>query len=571
MHRFALFLFFPGFALAFTLAQGAPDRTILDATKFGLAANGVADDGPAIQRLLARVREIGAPVEIRFPANRLIRIETAGAGRYVFPLESLAGVRIDGGGSEFRLAPQLRFLKAERCSGLEVAHLTVDFLRQPTTPGTILKVDPAAQAIDVKLDAPEMAEQLGGPTGEDGEQAFFGMALLDAIYGTTSVCHFYAERVSVPAPGVVRVSNAKSNWKELQKHVRPGVTRIDLPVPGVAHRFGPGPLVAIDACRDVTVSGVEIWSAPWFVFGLIRNEGRVAFHRVKVRPKPGSGKVLASCRDAIHAKGNRAELLFEDCVLDGLGDDAFNLSTHCSRIREVLSPAEIEVSQQFPIGHIPFRAGDTLLMMSPGTNEKLAERTIAKVREIPSNRTPREPHLEPWAPASVLTLNEPAGEVLKPGLVVWSRESANPKSTIRRCVIRRSCRLQTPVIVEDCDVAALLWFYGEEVEGPGPESVVVRNSVVKSNGLNFGRGNAILVTGWTGSRREKAPLAAADTILQSVRLQDNQIWGRVRICKALEVEVVRNQVRQPDDPPISIEHCGNVRMEGNSFAPIRTE
>jgi hypothetical protein len=545
--------------IGFAHASDVAEHAVLHAADFGLVADGKTDDGDAIQRMLEKARKIDGPVELRFPKNQVICVKT-GVERYVFALTEAHGLRIDGQGSEFRLAPELRFLQAEDCTNLEVVNLKVDFLSHPTVAGTISQVDPQAKAIEVRLDQTAMAEALGGPTGEDGEQAFFGMIELDTAYGTQTLLHYYADRVEVVSPGVVRVFNQKPVWKVLTKHGKPGHTRLGLPVPGVAHRYGPGALFVIDGCRNALVSQVDVWSAPWFSFVLMRNEGQVSLQQVNVQPKPGSGKVLSSCRDAIHAKGNRASLLFEDCVLEGLGDDAFNLSTHCSRVTAIESPSRITVAQEFPLQHMPFQVGDTLILMDPDNNRKLAERTIRAVTTIPSRRPPRATHLLPWAPSSVLTLDRPLAEGLRTGLVAWSRESANPKSVIRRCVIRRSCRLQTNTLIEDCDVQALLWFYGAKIEGPGPEFVAVRNSRLRSNGLSPDRANALVISGWEGSRSRKAP-GSEDALLRQVEIADNEIRGRVRVAKALKVVESGNAIDSPDKKRIHLEHCGKIHSK----------
>ncbi len=559
--RFFLKLLCLSLCLALMAASGAdgsdvPKRAVLIAEDFGLLADGMSDDGPAIRRMLAKARELNRPVELKFPRDKVICVKS-GVGRYVLALSNFRGLRIDGQGSEFRLAPELRFLRAVGCAYLEVSNLKVDFLAQATVAGTLTKVDPQAKAIEVKLDQAGMAEQLGGPTREDGEQAFFGMIQLDAAYGTKQLQHYYVDRVEMVSPGLVRVFNQKPVWQVLRQHAKPGHTRVGLPVRGIAHRYGPGALFVIDGCRNAALSHVEVWSAPWFSFQLVRNEGQVTFRHVKVQPKPGSGKVISSCRDAIHAKGNRASLLFEDCVLKGLGDDAFNLATQCSRVTEVESPIRITVAQHFPLGHIPFHVGDTLILINPDNNRKIAERTIRAVATIPSKRAPRAPHLSPWAPASVLTLDRPVSEGLRKGLVAWSRESANPKSMIRRCVIRRSCRLQTNTMIEDCDVQALLWFYGAKVEGPGPEFVVVKNSQLRGNSLTPEQSKALIISGWEGNRSSQAP-GADDAVLQRVKITDNEIYGRVRVVNALEVEASGNTIHQPKGTNIIFENCGKI-------------
>jgi hypothetical protein len=198
--------------------------------------------------------------------------------------------------------------------------------------------------------------------------------------------------------------------------------------------------------------------------------------------------------------------------------------------------------------------------MDPENNRKLAERTIRAVESIASPRPPRATELPLWAPGSVLTLDRPVAEGLRTGLVAWSRESANPKSVIRRCVIRRSCRLQTNTLVEDCYVQALLWFYGAKIEGPGPESVVVRNSRLKSNGLSPERANALIISGWEGSRSSEAP-GSEDALLHQVEITDNEIHGRVRVTKALKVVESGNAIESPDKKRIQFEHCGAIHEE----------
>lgn len=532
------------------------DCLTLSASAFGVVADGRTDDGPAVAGLIARAATLNKPVRLLFPEDALIRIGT-GSDRYAIALDELEGLHIDGQGSTFLLAPDVRFLRARGCRALTVTDLNVDYLEPPTTPGTILSVDLKNKFIDVRLDDPAMAAKLGGPTGQDGEQAFFGMALLDTPYDTTKVYHFYVEAVTTIAPGVVRITNSKTRWAELRRHVKPGQTRIGLPVPGVAHRHGPGALIDIDGCANVSLVQINVWSAPWFAIRLMRNEGRVVLQHVNVRPKPGTKKVLSACRDAIHAKGNRAELLFEDCTLTGLGDDAFNISTHCSRIRSIESPTQIKVSQQFPLQHIPFRVGDTLVMLDPHNNRKLAEQRIVAVEEIPSDRSPHGKRESPWAPASLLTLDRPIGQNVKAGTVAWGRESANPMSTIRRCVIRRSCRLQTPIVIEACDVESLIWLYGADIEGPGPESVIIRESRIKANGLAGGPSHAVVISGWEGSSAT-APTESHDAVLQSVKLIDNEIWGAVRVHKALRAEARGNRITHCDDPPIEFKGCVEV-------------
>ena len=84
---------------------------VLDATEFGIRADGVSDDGPVIRAMLADAGNVNGPVELRFPENKVIAV-TFGTDRYVFNLERRKDMTINSQGSEFRLDPYLCFLDA---------------------------------------------------------------------------------------------------------------------------------------------------------------------------------------------------------------------------------------------------------------------------------------------------------------------------------------------------------------------------------------------------------------------------------------------------------------------------
>ncbi|RPJ34486.1 MAG: hypothetical protein EHM17_06485 [Verrucomicrobiaceae bacterium] len=81
------------------------------------------------------------------------------------------------------------------------------------------------------------------------------------------------------------------------------------------------------------------------------------------------------------------------------------------------------------------------------------------------------------APVLELTFSNPVKD-LGPGCVLRDLSSANPSTVIRGCRIRKSCRIQSPVTIERCDVAALLMFYCDEVEGPMPRGSIVRDCLL---------------------------------------------------------------------------------------------
>jgi hypothetical protein len=512
--------------------SASPPARILQATDFGLAADGATDDGPAIERLLHCAATNRSPVTIQFPHNQTISVRSTGS-RYVFWLVDRTNLTIDGGGCTFRLGPDVRFLHLTQSRNVTVRSANIDFSPLPHADGEVLALHPQTRSVDVRLFAPERATELGGPTHADGEQDFFGMLWKPGPYDLISQ-HLYVASVTPLAgtnpPGTVRVVvppghpfpsvsefQAQSHWK------------ISLPVPGIAHRRGPGANVVIDRNDTVTLANLETWSAPWFAFWIGRNTGELLFRHVNIRPQPGTGLLTSSWRDGFHVKGNRASLLFDHCTLIGMNDDAFNVSTHCSRVIATSSPTRLIVRQFYPLNYIPFQVGGVLRVMNPDGSEVLGEAPIVAV----SGGV--EPGKHEHARPVELTLGRPIAGLV-PQAIAWEVTSANPHTVLRYCVIRNSCRFQTPVTIEHCDFAALAWFYGATIEGPGPDTVILRDSI-----LRRGRGNLKIAASFSGwAAPHSAPDTNARLPLQMVNLFHNEFYGSVTIRDAQQVVLENN-------------------------------
>src|SRR5690606_38407755 len=121
---------------------------------------------------------------------------------------------------------------------------------------------------------------------------------------------------------VIRIEAEDSflDWGRIQ----PGVTKMSVPVRGVAH-FGPNEVIRIIESENIYFENISIWSAPWFAVGVTRNRGEIVFKRTNVIPKPNSNRLTSSWRDGFHVASNYANLLFEECHIAGTNDDAFNI------------------------------------------------------------------------------------------------------------------------------------------------------------------------------------------------------------------------------------------------------
>ena len=458
-----------------TSRDGAAMGSVVRVADHGAAGDGRADDGAAFSNAVVALAAAPRPAVLRLESGRTYRI-AAGEG-YAIDLAGLKDVTVEGAGATLLLGPARRAVALRGCTNATVRGLRIDYDPLPFAEAEVIAKDPAARTIDVRIAEGFAMPPAGGPTREGGEQAYFGMLWNPGPHTLRSTHCWIDDLAAIAAtndPRRMRVAVGES-FRSFDR-VTPGTTRMTVPVRGVAHRHGPGAVLHLDGNLGATVEDVEIASAPWFACMIQRNEGTVTFRRVNVRQPPGTARITSSWRDGIHAKGNRAVLTFEDCILDGMNDDSFNLATFISRV-EVVDGPRLRVRQNFPLVYIAWRPGDTLRAYAAATGSLLGEARVVAVEEAPASKPDH-------APAVTLTLDPPPAGLAK-GDQVWAVEATNPGSELRRCTIRNSCRFQTPVTLEACDAAAFLWFYGEHIEGPLPSGSVVRNC-----SLRAGRGNS---------------------------------------------------------------------------------
>ncbi len=537
-----------GLILMASCSRGKSDKTkVLLAKDFGLVADGVTDDGPAIQKLLDAARAAKQPVTIRFPDKKQIFV-ASGTERYVFRLDGLKGLGIDGGESTFLVHKDLRFLKATSCEDLKIGFINIDVTPSPVAEAVVIDQAEGGKKLKVRLyDAARMGE-IGGPTSQDGEQAFFGMIWLKGKYATESE-HYYFQKVTPAAgePGVVWLEGEKNLPEWVLGKLVLGSTTVSLPVAGVAHRRGPGAMTVIDGCKNVQVEQMETWSAPWFAWEIVRNSGELVFRNTHIRPQPGSGRITSSWRDGFHVKGNRGKLLFEGCVLEGMNDDAFNISTHGWRVIDVPAPDRVLIRQIFPIQYMPMQVGGNAFVLSADGTRRLAPAGIREIREI--FRKGGRPDL---APDLELLLDRKL-EGLAKDCVVWDMSTSNLDTTIRRCRIGNSCRFQSPVTLDGCESDALLFFYSDTVEGPFPSGSVVRNCVLRQGRGNLS--NAIAIQGWReGTTASGTPASASAMPLSNILLENNQIDGGVSASHAASL-VFRNNHFSEGPAALSSSDC----------------
>jgi hypothetical protein len=252
--------------------------------------------------------------------------------------------------------------------------------------------------------------------------------------------------------------------------------------------------------------------------------------------------LTSSWRDGFHVKNNAASLLWDGCTLQGMNDDAFNISCHTSRIRKILTPTRIEISQNFPLGIARMRPGDTLRFYHTGRGVDPGSARIVTAEYV--------------KPVFTLELDREIPGLEAGKTLVWNESTANPKSMIRNSRVDVSSRFRSGVTIENCDFGAFCWFTGDEIETPLPSKVIVRNSSFRT-----GQGNPSLAISVGGPHFDGH--GPTEPVMRDYRFENNRIAGDFRLADVRGAVLEKNTFTDPKRT-IRFHNVADVRLRRNS-------
>ena len=155
------------------------------------------------------------------------------------------------------------------------------------------------------------------------------------------------------------------------------------------------------------------------------------------------------------------------------------------------------------------------------------------------------------APPVTITLKTPI-KGLQKGLNVWSKEAANPDTTMNNCTASFSIRMQTSLTINRCTFTCYNVAYGfsprhRNVEGPGPEFMRIINSEFR-----IGRGSGmVLQCGGTG------PLETCR--IRNIHIENSTFHAPLRIAKAEAITLLNNRFHGA----VSVGKNSILKMSGN--------
>jgi parallel beta-helix repeat protein len=472
-------------------------------------------------------------------------------------IKNLDNLMIEGNGSEFVGHDYASMFHFSNCSNLSIANLIVDWDPLPYTQGKVTRVD--SDYIDIEVIAPFIAKKglhTEAIIGYDPEKRRMARRFTD---------HYqlgFEKRTEVVGPGVMRLFIGR---KDRFAGAMPAVGTYVI----ARHQVYGYQSFELEKCKNVHLENIIIYSNPGM--GVTGDECRdINISHLKVMLRPGTGRWMSSTADATHFAGCRGTITMENCLFEGMGDDATNVrSGHYLLVSGRLGDDKLRIKTGYRYGSdlTPPEIGDKLELSS----EDKPLLPYATLTVISVERDTIDKSL-------IIRFSEKLPEKSGKGDAVGNASSI-PVLRIRNCTtIRNRSRgfiIKTrDVIIEDCtfqDITECAIALESDINGWW-ESISSRDVIISNNRFIDGKFEPGYLHGviefHTMSQTAPAGVYRGITISNNIFLGSKA--NIIKIGSADDVNIINNIMDHPEEEAIMLYNSRNIRITGNKLTNSKT-
>ncbi|MCW1924085.1 right-handed parallel beta-helix repeat-containing protein [Luteolibacter arcticus] len=299
------------------------------------------------------------------------RLAPTGGGKCVWTLQGLKDVEIIADGVTLVSTKLTRAVAIDRCTGVSLRGLTVDYDPLPFTQGTVTAVAENKGWIEVKLHA-------GYP-----RQPYSRIDVVDPAtrYRKKGMPFLWGTKAEMRGEDTVRVT-----LKDIGKAAETGTLASLNTGPaadGIPHAF------SLERCSGVNLRGVTIHSAPGMGILECDGDGKTEYLACRVVPGPtptgaSEARLLSTSWDAMQTKTVRHGPRVEGCEIREAGDDSWSVQSSDFMVLKVTGSTLVIASRdEFTVG---VESGDRLKTRIGGPDA-----TITSRRELSREKAALDP------------------------------------------------------------------------------------------------------------------------------------------------------------------------------------
>ncbi len=446
---------------------GAKTETVLKAADFGVKGDGTTDDGPAIGKAIAAAIEQKATLLFESGKTYYIGSTDRNADVFASPfaMNGADGVTVDGGGSVFKFAPSISYLAMVSSNDIRFCNMKLDLSVSPYLVGTVKAVDGAYVTYTTDIE----------PYQTYNDSRNYVNFSIEYNEGIQERPHRFINTMQSVGSKEIKVEYQNEN------HGYAEGDKVFVPNPGIGNFLNEAMYIAHNT-GCIVFENIEIWSAPAFIANIRSNDAEIYFENVDYVPGEQNDREIkmVSWRDGYHVKDNRRPLHWNECDVDVLFDDVFNVSNTLGYITSVKNGNQFTVTNYEMYTHGSFvafncREGDIIDVFST----KGVYAGSATVRRVISN------------PNGTVDLVLEYGDNLKKaesGWLVGNRDTCAPGSTVTNSRFTGTFRFRRDIRIQNCTFDMLITWIREDgsVEGPLPGNIDYIDCTFNGGSIDIG-------------------------------------------------------------------------------------
>lgn len=325
---------------------------------YGAMGDGVTDDLDAIQEAVKDFAADPLPATLHFE-DKVYRC--LGGGK-LLEFTGAKDKTILGNGAEMLIEPRILGVQILDSDNILIKDIKFDYDPLTWTQGTIKNIDETNKKFSLEIDT-------GYPIPTDnyrdvGRPHPWGMIWEASGYNIKNSLVWIdaSTKLTNNTVELTLKSNSHSALDDMQLN-----DRFTIDVYGVG-----GTLNNIRGSKNITCENLTFYSARSLMFGIIENEGEIRMNGVQIRRRPGTDRLISGYRDGFHCKKNKQGPIIENCYIDGICDDAINLSGSYYYVTGKSSSTQFQMDDASS-----FSVGDTLLFVDMKNGIDLGKTIVA--------------------------------------------------------------------------------------------------------------------------------------------------------------------------------------------------
>ena len=335
-------------------------------------------------------------VRLEFSAGANYRI-AAEEGTTVFEIKRLKrsipqNFVLDGNGCTFTVTSWSRFMFIKDAENIILKNFTLTYDPKNITQGIITEVRDANKGIyEVKIDKGHPMPDQHRFTSSDLKWIIPMEQQPDSSWGMKTGCAAVMTYGSKKYPIRIDDRTVVMEFRSSMDHGKLGIGKIGDPLRSkvltigtklaiLARTNGRGAFVAQE-CVGLTYRNIAIHHSPASAFGDRYNKNTCY---VGVKVCPSKGDLFTTTADGIYATNQREGPWIEDCLFQGIGDDAIVLKNKALPVKEIrtFAPSKYNFDESFSL-----EKNDELVAYNMMNREFLSKHTVTSVLKNPDGES----------------------------------------------------------------------------------------------------------------------------------------------------------------------------------------